>query len=201
VAVPRLTEALKKPGMAAHAAYILGQLGPTAAPATEALVELIDGKNTTARQEALIALAKIGPNAKAAVPALVKALEQHADREAFGAVYALGRIGPAAVSAKPALLKAVEDKDESLALVSAWALARIEPQSAECAKKTVPVLIKGLGDSEPQFRLGAVEALGQLGALAKNAKTALETAAAKDADANVRKAAADAVTAIGGGKP
>ena len=196
-AVPHLTAALKNTKFRAEVAYVLGRFGPPAAPATDALAQLVEDKDTRTAQEAVIALANIGPGANGAVPALVKALQNPSDGNAnlAGIIYALGKIGPAAAEAKPALLGILSGQDRALALDSAWALARIEPGSAEMAAKVVPVLVAGLSAPLPLSRQSAAEALGGLGSLAKDAAPALEKAA-KDQDAGVRNAAAKALAAV-----
>ena len=70
--MPKLIDALKFEHVRARVAYILGQMGPAAAPATDALAGLIDDSNPRVSSEAVLALAKIGPGAKAAVPLLLK---------------------------------------------------------------------------------------------------------------------------------
>ena len=63
-----LIEKLKsdKPAVRARAADDLGELGPLAAPAVEALTAAIDDPNLTVQIESLIALERIGPERVAA---------------------------------------------------------------------------------------------------------------------------------------
>ena len=75
-AVPRLVDALKHEKLRGQVAYILGQMGPAAAPAVPALAKLIADKDERVALEATLALAKIGPGAKDAVPVLTEALGQ-----------------------------------------------------------------------------------------------------------------------------
>ena len=49
---------------------------------------------------------------------------------------------------------------------------RIDPTSAEIARQSVPLLIKGLADTEPRVRTEAAVSLGRLGPLAKDAAPA-----------------------------
>ena len=69
-AVPRLIDALKHEKLRGQVVYVLGQIGPAAAPATPALAKLIADKDDRVAHEAILALANIGPGAKDAVPAL-----------------------------------------------------------------------------------------------------------------------------------
>lgn len=194
-AVPRLTDALKHEKNRAEVAFVLGQIGPPAAPATEALARLTEDKNPRVVEETVLALAKIGPGAKAAVPALVKLLGKTDEAEAHAAAYALGKIGPDAAAAAQAMRGLLKSPDASLALASAWALVQIQPASAEIAAETVPVLIKGLTATDPIARCGAAESLRTLGPAAKDAIPALQKAVT-DPDESVRAAAAEAIKAI-----
>ena len=99
-AVPRLVDALKHEKLRGQVAYILGQMGPAAAPATPALAKLIADKDERVALEAAVALANIGPGAKGAVPALIEALEQAENPNAYAMAYALGRIGPDAAGGR-----------------------------------------------------------------------------------------------------
>ena len=57
-----------------HAAYALGEIGPSARPAVPALAEALRDAEPVVQEWAADALAKIGPGAGAAVPALIDAL-------------------------------------------------------------------------------------------------------------------------------
>lgn len=197
-AVPRLIEALKHEKARVEAIYILGRIGPPAAPATKALAALLNDKNDRVVHESALALANIGPGAKEAVPALVKILEQEHDPDLnFAAVaYALGKIGPDAASAEPSLLRQLGSSNRQAAMLSAWALVQIRPDSSEIAAKAVPVLAEGLAVPLPAGRKTAAEALGKLGPSAKAALPSLQKAA-KDEDQGVRDAVAQALKAIG----
>ena len=103
----------------------------------------------------------------------------------------------AAIAAKPRLQKCLRGQDEFLCMASAWALAQIHPECPTCAALSVPVLTKALAGPDPLTRVHAAEALGRLGPLAKDAAAALKKAL-KDENPDIRKAAADALRAIGG---
>ncbi len=194
-AVPRLIAALKHSALRPQVAYVLGQMGPTAAPATADLARLVNDPDLNVSIEATHALAKIGPGAKAAVPALIEALQQTEGKPAHAAAYALGRIGPDAAAAEPALVGVIKGSDNSLSLLSAWALIKIRGASAETAAQVVPELVGGLESPLAKSRQAAAETLASLGPLAKSAIPQLERAA-KDDDEHVRSAAAKAIEAI-----
>jgi HEAT repeat protein len=197
-AVPKLVELLNQhKALRVQFAYTLGQMGPVAAPATDALAKLVADENVNLSTEAVIALAKIGPAAKNAVPALSAALQKENCPNAHAIIYALGKIGPQAAAAEPMLLKAIGSKDSSLAVIAAWAITQIQPRSAQTAAKVVPVLVTGLSDSLPESRKAAAEALGDLGPLARQAIPALQKATKDDVKA-VREAAEKSLQSIGG---
>lgn len=191
--VPQLVAALKHEKARHFVCYVLGELGPDAAPATEALAGLLADANEKTQAEAAFALAEIGPDASAAVPSLQKALESEGPVR-FAAAYALGRIGTKAIEAKPALLAQLKG-EESMALVSAWALARIHPECPTCQEKALPVLIGGLDDPDPKFRREAASGICCFGKAAEGAVEKLKKAL-NDADEDVREAAAAALKAI-----
>ncbi len=193
-AVPRLIDALKYEKLRINVVYVLGQIGPAAAPATPALAKLITDKDERVAQEAALSLARIGPAAKEAVPTLIQALQRPKNQNVYAIAYALGSIGSDAASAEPVLSDLLKGSDRKLALVSAWALVQIRPAD-EVAEKTVPVLTAGLSADLPLARRGAAEALGRLGALAKDALPALQKAT-NDKDATVREAVAKAIQSI-----
>ncbi|MGA2059913.1 MAG: HEAT repeat domain-containing protein [Thermoguttaceae bacterium] len=200
-AVPRLVEILKQhKELRIQVAYTLGQIGPGAAAATEALAGLVADEDFNVSTEAVLALGKIGPAATSAVPALMAALQKEHCPNAHAIIYALGRIGPKAAAAQPLLLSAMNGEDKSLAVIAAWAFTQIQPSSAQIAKSIpvlVPkVLVPGLSDSLPETRKAAAEALCELGPLARDAIPALQKTAKDDSSKAVRDAAAKALESI-----
>jgi HEAT repeat protein len=194
-AVPRLLDALKHKQLRGQVIYVLGQIGPKAAPATEALAKLLRDDDSRVAIESAIALGKIGPEAKSAVPALVAALQQKECSNAHAIIFALGRIGPSASAAEPKLLELTKSPDHTLAIPSAWAITQLHPGSAEIVAKVSPVIVAGLADPLAESREAAAEALGSLGPLAKGSIPALEKAT-KDEQKSVREAATEALQAI-----
>jgi HEAT repeat protein len=195
-AVPRLIGLLKHKELRVHVVYVLGQIGPGAAPAVETIAKFIGDEDQNLATEAMIAIGKIGPDAKAAVPALLKSLEQENCPNAHAIVYTLGRIGPNAAAAEPALLKKMKSNDGSLAVVSAWAFTKIAPRTAKPAI-AIPVFMGCLSDSLPETRLAAAEGLAELGPAAREAVPALKKAL-NDESKSVREAAAKALQAVEG---
>ena len=195
--VPNLIDALGEEEVRAEAATIIARIGPPAKAAVPALIEALGDENPKTRSEVLFALAAIGPDAAAAVPAITAALNDPDMNVRYGACYALGKIGPAAMPAKTHLQKGLSNADEFLSAASAWALSYIHPECAETAKKSVPVLVRALKETDAMTRLHAAESLGRLGSLAKDAVDDLNKLL-EDGDQHVRGAAAKAIEAISG---
>jgi HEAT repeat protein len=199
MAVPKLIDALNQhPELRADIAIVLGNMGPAAAPATEALAKLVADDDSRVAVEATLALGKIGSEAKSAVPALSAALDRKECPNVHAIAFALGCIGPAALAAEPKLHHLAANKDRSLASVSAWAVTRLHPNSAEIAAKAIPIMEAALQEPLPETRSAAIEALASLGPLAKPAQTALEKML-HDEDPQVRATAAKALETIQGG--
>lgn len=199
-ALPGIKLALKRPESQMRAVVILGRMGPTAAGAVPELLEVFQNPmaSIALRRETAHTLGAIGPAAATAVPALAAALEDHDTRLRHNAGIALGRIGKPAASAAPALEKALAlPDDEYMTLVSAWALLKVQPDDVKLRARTIPLIAKALGDSEPTVRRGAAEALGALGAEAKVAVPNLQKLL-QDPDPSVREAATAALAKIGG---
>lgn len=196
--VPRLIDILEKhKELRVEAAYTLGQIGPAAAPATDALAKLVADENLHVATEAILALGRIGPAAKSAVPALCTAFENEGEKNTHAIIFALGNIGPEAAAAEPIVLKAMQSKDKALAVIAARTFMEIQPpsSSSEAAAKAVPVLVAGLDDPLPETRKAAADSLAALGPLAREAIPALEKATKDDVKA-VRAAAADALKSL-----
>jgi HEAT repeat protein len=195
--VPRLIDTLENDKESrARAAAILARMGPAAKDAVPALCAALSDDDSETRNEVLFALGAIGPDSKAAVPAITRALKDADMNVRYAACYALCQIGPGAASAKPGLLENLAGADQFLAVSSACALAQIDPKCPVCAAKSVPVLIHALDEPDAITRVHAVQALGALGPLAKDAVPALKKTL-QDNNQDIRAMAAKALEAIG----
>lgn len=158
-----LTEALRHPSVQHDAILIIGDLGPQGAPATAALVELIDSDNLRVANEAVVTLGKIGPGAKSAVPKLAKALEAGQGSIAHNSALALGRIGPDAKTAQPTLLKVMQDtQDPGLQMLCAWALVHVDGDSEATQQAVAPVIAAAAKSDNPVLQKAAGELSAQL---------------------------------------
>jgi HEAT repeat protein len=196
-AVPVLIAALKAPHGHGHAAHLIGQMGPKAAPALDALVSALGDKDPEVRREVLFALASLGESAAPAEGAIAKALDDPEPRVRAIAAYAEGRIGPKAQAEVPKLRQEMQSADPIVRVSSAWALVHIAPNDTQLTASALPVLMQGLKSDVPAVRRGSAEALGKLGKSAKSAASALQVAS-KDSDESVAKAALAALEQVGG---
>src|SRR5262249_23489113 len=116
-AVPALVEALKEEGGSKEAATVLGLIGPRAADAVPALMEVLKDRHAAAdrRAAAAFALGTIGPPAADIVPALIPALKDEKPEVRQRAAEARAWIGPPAREAVPALVAAIKDDEDKVA--------------------------------------------------------------------------------------
>ena len=68
---------------AAHAAELLGRIGPEARQAVPALMEAMKAPDSVLCACAIEALGEIGPDAKQAIPAIVERLGDHREAQAY----------------------------------------------------------------------------------------------------------------------
>jgi HEAT repeat protein len=133
-------------------------------------------------------LGKIGPDAKAALPLLEDAAgPKWSYQSAVFAKWQIDGNTPAAVRSFSTLLESdssIQTRSQALGY-----LARLGPEAA-------PVLCRALDDPQLSIRVGAADALGNLGAAAKSALPKLQTLRQTDPKFAVRRAAEVAVRKI-----
>ena len=194
-----------------QATYALGQLGPQAAAAVEPLIALLDRMprdDEYVRGGAAWALGRIGPKAAAAVPVLMETIKSQGHLSVRrNSAAALGGVGAAAKPAVAALEAALQDKDATVRVNAAVALWQIDRHA-----KAIPALIEMLRQGSESAPYEAAVVLGRLGAaktgtgsersevpvpvFAETVVPAL-VEALRHADADVRRAAARSLAAIG----
>lgn len=160
------------PGRSAGcAAYALGEIGPAAARASPALIDLLrhpEDEDLPFHSSRLTygvqALYKIGAKDPSLVPILVKLLTEKTPGFAYesNAILLLGMQGPNAASAEP-LLRDYLENNEDFKLEVAVALARISAHD-----EMVQFLIDQL-HSDREYKFGPAFALGMLGSIAAKA--------------------------------
>ena len=174
-------------------AGILGRIGPAAAAAVPALIEMLRDKDHDVGKNAIAAeaLERIGPAAKTAVPALTELLREKDVKICIVAAHALGGIGPEAKAAVPALAEFLRGPDSRIRHVAVTALGNIGP-GAEAA---IPALADLLRDNNERGQGGAAGALARIGLAAVPALTRL----LRDKDNEIRVTAARVLTDVGAG--
>ncbi|MBX9790047.1 MAG: HEAT repeat domain-containing protein [Pirellulales bacterium] len=194
-ALPALEAGLADPETRGPAAAVIHELGAEAKPSAGALIKALADERPEVRREVLFALAAVGTDTKA-IPVLLKSLGDPAEDVRHAAAFALGRMGPTAKAAIAPLKEHLENHgDDVLCLVCAWALVQIDPAGKDTAKIALPHLIEGLSSQVPMVRREAADALGDLGARAREAVPVL-TELLTDSDPTVAEAAKDALARI-----
>lgn len=181
----------------------LGRLNGAAARAVPKLTDLLGtDPDARARAAAADALRKIGPAAEPAVPALAAALADPEPLVRMSAAGALLRFGPRAGAAVPALVAAAADEDNDTDLdlfahtVRQAVLAALGPAAAG-TPAAVPTFTAALDGPAPDpVRALAARGLGLAGAHGKPAAPRLR-ALLRDPNADVRRAAEEALAALG----
>jgi HEAT repeat protein/S1-C subfamily serine protease len=224
IAIPSLIEALHDPQtpVRLHAAKALGAMTATAKAAIPTLAKVLEAdKSPDVRAEAVLALSKMGPDARVALPSLEAALKDPNLDVRLGILSAIESIGPDAKILAPLLVKTMKEKNRDYRAGVIKALGAIGPDAAKdsleplisslqegrlrrdatealskMGKPAVKPLIALLIARDPNIRICAVVALGEIGPDAKSAVDLLNRLARVDRAQEVRDAAKDAVKKI-----
>jgi HEAT repeat protein len=222
-----LRHALRDPSpmVRAEAAQSLGQVGPSAAPATAELIATLKDASDTVRCQAAESLSRVGGPATEVVNALVGQLADPNPALQLAVLRSLGALKQDAASATEALVPLLRASDEAVRQAAAEAIGQIgamppealrqltdalesgdnlvRAQTAEVlgnigesAAAATPVLVEALADDNDRVRAKAAEALGKLGESATDAVPEL-VRALKDQDNWVSALAAEALGEIG----
>lgn len=171
-------------------AWELGNLGPAAAEAADALTQVLHDQ--TVCDVATWALVKIG---KPAAGPLVKCLASEYPVVRRAAISALWKIASEEDTVVPkALASVLADTEPEVRAYAAWALGEMGRTSAPVAG----ALIGALTDVQPAVRKQAVMALGRIGAPTPAVARAL-AASLDDGVSEVRQAVAAALQELAGG--
>ena len=174
--------------MRAYTAHALGEIGPPARGAAEALIAALADEDATVRRLARDSLYDIKPGKDVALPLFVKMLNNASHADAAAAVRTLAEAGEEAV---PILIEALNDKEASY--WACLALSEIGPPAAAA----VPKLGTVLESDEPETRMEALEALAAIGAASQPLAGKIAERLSKDDAQSVRYAAAYALGSIG----
>ncbi len=158
-AVPFLIDRLKLPQGRFWASVAITEIGPSAAGATQALIEALPESALDEQLHEIFALASIGEGAQSAGEALVT-LYADGDSSLRGPVlYALGRLKFR--DAESLLMQAVAE-ETSLSATAAWALAKLKPDTPSLVDDAVERM-RAQCQSESVFeRAAAASALSDL---------------------------------------
>jgi HEAT repeat protein len=177
-----------------HAAYMLGTLGPDAAPAVPALHKILEKKSEHeyVRGMSAWALGRIGHAAETEIPLLGETMHSRGHLAVRRAsVESLGNFGAAAKPIVPELVKLLADDDPTTRVNTAVALWKIDRHS-----KAVPALIEMLRNGTAPEPYLAATVLGQMQSEAAAVAPAL-LAALHSTDGDVRRAAARSLGQLG----
>jgi HEAT repeat protein len=164
-----------------------------------ALASALSDPDANVRRQAASALGEFGPKAGVAVPALAARLKDDEKGAEKGSVVfvraaaarALGRIGPGASAAASRLSALQTNPEPYLRMEATVALWRINRQPS----LVLPVLIDALPKTADPGKWEIFQALGEMGADAKDAVTAI-TEELKSQNSEVRQRAAEALWRI-----
>jgi HEAT repeat protein len=147
-------------------AYLLGKIGPPAAPAVDALVQRLEDPSAGFVSRAVLeALGDIGPDAKTALPTIRVFLKVSDGFVRASACVAYWKITGEARPAVEPLIEVVEKGGWYDKRQAAEGLGRIGP----AAEAAVPALVRCLKDADVMVRVDAAVALGCIGPKAKEA--------------------------------
>jgi len=174
------------------AVYVLTDMGPNAAQAVPALVEVLQGcSSSLLEKHALEALGSIGPSAETALPHILPYLWSNDRGLRVSAAKVMRRIAPEAeVPVADIVAQIADDPFGAYGAISA--LGEIDETSREAA---VPLLVELLNSHDWRVRLKSLEALAKIGRDAAAASEAIERIG-KDANPLVKRAASQALRAI-----
>jgi HEAT repeat protein len=210
--LPAVVAGLKDPNIRARlgAVEVLENMGTDAAPAIPALVASLSDSNRFVRWGAIRILGRFAPRTpELIVPALARMLNDDDLEVGVAAANALERYGPTATAAVAALGDRVSRGDTDIRIAVMRTLEAIGTDAAPALSSVALNLAPKSRDqrgkdcdpncarSPARASVTAAETLGRFGKLASQALPVLQQALS-DADADVRRAASEAILKITG---
>lgn len=194
VTLPQVRAALADPDQFVRSAAVsaVAALSPSPADVLADIVGILSDEESYPRKNAIQAIAALELDATTKLPHVLTALTDTSSDVLQEAAQAAGALGSVASDAVPLLLPLLAHEERWVRMYAADALGEIGG-SAEA----VASLRAALADSEEWVRQRAASALGKLGALAEEAIPDLTTLAAEDPEDDVRRAAVEALAALG----
>jgi HEAT repeat protein len=157
----------------------------------DAVLRAMEDRDAFVRWGAARVLGSLGPvAAEKSVPAAAKLLDDEAPNVRLAAIKVLEGYGPASAPAVDKLVVLADKGEPAIRLAAVRTLGAVGKAASPGA---VPSLLKALADGgDPVLREAAARALGRVGAEGPKVEMGLQQAL-KDAHAEVRRAAADAL--------
>jgi HEAT repeat protein len=165
----------------------LGAMGDRARSALPELEKSLAHENANTRAAALTAFSRIENSNDRKLEVLTAALEDGEAQVRVAAIDELGEMGRAAEPAAEKLYELTEDSPQREQALEVLAGMRI---------RSVPLLTRALGNSDPYVRRYAAERLGELGKRSTGALPLLRELREKDEEDFVRRAARSALRDI-----
>jgi HEAT repeat protein len=189
-AIPALTKALgaENAKVRAYAAHALGKMGKAAQGAAPELIELYVDDDPYVRRAVRDALRAIDAPQELTLPLVINTLKEASPAEAAAAISTFTELGARVV---PDLCQALADDDACY-----WACLALSEIGAD-AKEAVPHLTKALDHKDPEVRIAALIALGEIGKPSAPAAGKITQLLAGDEMEGVRYAAAFALGSMG----
>lgn len=192
----RAVPALQKPEVRDIAVAVISRLGSEGAAAAPGLLAAVDTNDPEFTAQIHHALGEIGAATPAVLEELKSSLASQNGPIRQSAILALGNLGPKAAAVSDSLRELIGTANSFDQIAAAWALVQIHPNDGEVATLCFPHLLAGLKSNEAIVRVESANALGAMGASAKDALETLMALAENDANPAVREAAENAVNAI-----
>jgi len=171
----------------AYAAYALGEIGETNPEMIAKLIELVGHERPIVRRTVLKALLKLDVDPEVSLPIFVRMLENSDPSTVMTVLHQLADMGPQSI---PRLKRALEHDRAAY-----WATL-VAAEMGSDAAPLVPELTKALDNKDPQTRMHALIALGEIGPESKPAMERGIELLNSDKAMSVKYAAAYALAAM-----
>jgi HEAT repeat protein len=178
------------------AARTLGEIGPPALAAKDALKKALGDRFINVGVEAVVALCKLNEPPEDAVKLMTLALDQKTDGVARAAIEGVPRMGAAGKPLVPAALAKMAEDNPNTRYAAVWLVGQIPVEEAAKAAAEVG---KRATDPEPDIRRLVGRVLEQLGPAGAPAAEALGQAVGGEAESDVRTQFVEALVAMGPG--
>jgi HEAT repeat protein len=188
--VPELVRWVSRDGRRRVVSRILAQMGPKAIPP---LMKLLDDPELRIRAGGLL-FGFVGPGQSRLAPQLLDCVRSKPEVKHYCGQSLVKAMSPKADGQTRGLLAALKDKDADVRYYAAASLGQ-----AGIGGRGVPSALAALlKDPDPRLRAVAVEALGRLGSKARAAAPALEEAAAREENEQLRGEVLEALRKVNG---